>query len=361
MGSGNSQFAVDQIIKMARENYKEASQLAQKLKRDTLKNTLAAIHSFVWNNFNNINEGREHTLQTLSAAYYGFREKGINCEDATIITLQILSNLGIKAYVRKIWQPASPENPTHVYVVVPLNQENPSAKSRQLYYVIDGTLPTPNQEAAFVKFKDVMAEPKIKYYGMNGACCSGRKHGMNEPITVTIMAIAGAMTALKEAGVGFHNEETQIKNRVAQMIADNVLWLKSTQGEVRKGAGYINQFSKDQLQEFITRVNQFIALQKQNMSSFPDCENGSPFKQGSNDCGMWRVHRREISAAEVLKVLASQRLQKLGAPTTDQQSSNNPTKAGFGSVGNLLTLSLIGSGLYMALKPSSNQVKASNG
>ena len=151
--------------------------LASALQSKTLQQTLQNIHGFVYNNFQYQSEGLKHDLQTLSRAWHEYRNKGINCEDATLITLQLLSALGIKAYARRIHQHQNPGVASHVYVIVPKNQQSGKILGRDSYWVVDGTLPVFNQEASFVKALDTYSAPAFK--GLNGS------QGLNfDPVTV---------------------------------------------------------------------------------------------------------------------------------------------------------------------------------
>jgi hypothetical protein len=172
MGTGQSSFAVHLIVNTAKENFQEAKKLAEYLKGHDLAQTLSNIQQFVFNNFQYQGEGLEHSLQTLSRAYHEFRDSGINCEDSTLIILQLLSNLGIRSYVRRIHQAQSPSAATHVYVIVPKDQKTAKITGRDSYYVLDGTLPSFDLEAHFVKKIDTMSEPQVKYSVMNGVNCA---------------------------------------------------------------------------------------------------------------------------------------------------------------------------------------------
>tara|TARA_R110002050_G_scaffold265465_2_gene406572 strand:+ start:12617 stop:13975 length:1359 start_codon:yes stop_codon:yes gene_type:complete len=172
MGSGQSSFAVNLIVKTAKDNFQEAKKLAEYLKGRDLAQTLTNIQQFVFNNFQYQGEGLEHSLQTLSRAYHEFRDSGINCEDSTLIILQLLSNLGIRSYVRRIHQAQSPNAATHVYVIVPKDQKTAKISGRDSYFVLDGTLPSFDLEAPYVKKIDTMAEPQVKYSVMNGVNCA---------------------------------------------------------------------------------------------------------------------------------------------------------------------------------------------
>lgn len=420
-GSGPSHFGANLIIKTAQANAHEAQKLAQYFSRKAngnLQQILEQIHLFLYTQFNKIEEGKNHNLQTLSRAWHNYRHEGINCEDATLITLQILNALGIKAFARRIEQQSAPGVASHIYTIVPKNQNQPATTKNGTfqgqYFTVDGLLPHFNQEAPHLMAIDSKNEPRVNYRVMNAPnsqCanakvkphpqnpnmlivvmrpsgqqvavpnnsqnrarlkslnCTCAKRGMNDPTMLLLSAlltdqtsgsgngqgegegeqgnggsssggggnfnpIQWAMQALMSSGFGFHNEEARVKQRVEEMIKKNVLSLYSTQGGVRKGAGYISQFTPDQLREFLTRLDEFIALQKQQKEAITECENGSAWKQGTGTCGMWRIHRREISAAEVLKTMTRERLNQLnGNPTPGSNNNwdNLPsTNAGFG-------------------------------
>jgi hypothetical protein len=74
-----------------------------------------------------------------------------------------LLQLGIKHYIRKIKQPTfNPENFTHVYVIVPVNQSTGSLNNG--YYTIDGTLKS-TQEPIYIETKDFFMD-KLQHYGL---------------------------------------------------------------------------------------------------------------------------------------------------------------------------------------------------
>jgi hypothetical protein len=332
LGSGTSAFAIQQIIKLASNNVAEAKQLAKHLQKETFTATLAAIHQFIWTNFNNINEGHTHTLQTLSAAYYGYRHKGINCEDATIIALQILGALGIKAYVRKIWQPSTPSNPTHVYVVVPLDQQSPSTATRQSYFVIDGTLPTPNVEANYIKKKDVMAEPKIKYYGMNSPANCGCNNGLNEPVSVVVAAsqILNQATQLwDQLGLGW-DEEQAFKDLMQRVLTEGHYGVNSGKYKGLKPID-IPTMTLDQ-------VNYWLNVHWPNQTS-------KHIEQNPTN----RVAKRYKRVFESLRQLALSRKNQLIGPATSGNAANGntPATASLGGF-NLGTLALLAGGTGLA-------------
>lgn len=287
-GKGASNFGVNLIVKTAKDNYKEAQKLSAFLKGANLSNTLANIHHFVYQNFQYQGEGLEHNLQTLSRAYYDFRNEGINCEDASIIIVQLLSNLGIRSYVRRIHQAQNPEAATHVYVIVPKDQTTAEINGRNSYFVVDGTLPTFDLEAPFVKSIDTMAEPQVKYSVMNGANCTqaakpqievlGRDPKNKDVIIILIkpegkrLKIEGTdknISMLKSmncpgiatAGLNEGDVDWAALGQAAADIAKNINWASLGSGEEKRTQELLEKIKKDN-----------------NLHLYPRPEHGGPWR-----------------------------------------------------------------------------------
>jgi len=163
--------------------------LANFLKGPTTAQTLANIHQWVYNNFQYKAEGLTHDLQTLSRAFHEFREKGINCEDSTIIIVQLLSSLGIPSKVRRIHQASSPEVASHVYVIVPKKGGNTKASNdRRTYFTLDGTVPNFDWEAPFVKALDTKV-PISPARGLNSVDASNNPNNGLVGNTIDVSAI----------------------------------------------------------------------------------------------------------------------------------------------------------------------------
>lgn len=164
LGKGDTHTSIELIIKWALENNNEVKLVAPKLQKSSLSETCFAIHDFLFNHFQYEADGEAQLLRSPAYAWK-HRYKGIDCKSYSIVASCILLQLGIKHYIRKIKQPAfNPENFTHVYVIVPVNQD--SGNLKQGYYTIDGTLKT-TKEPIYIDKKDFFMD-KLEHYGLKG-------------------------------------------------------------------------------------------------------------------------------------------------------------------------------------------------
>lgn len=164
LGKGNTNTSIQLIVKWALENNHEIKEVATKLQKSSLDLTCLSIHDFLFNHFQYKADTEDQLLRSPAYAWK-YRYDGIDCKSSSVIASCILLQLGIKHYIRKIKQPAfSPENFTHVYVIVPVNQKSGSLDKG--YYTIDGTLKT-TIEPNYIEKKDFFMD-KLQHYGLNG-------------------------------------------------------------------------------------------------------------------------------------------------------------------------------------------------
>lgn len=164
MGKGDTQTSIELMVKQIKTHYKQVVDVAAELIGNDLAETCENIHWFLYNHFQYLADGEDQLLRSPACAWK-MRKEGIDCKSYSIIASCLLINLGIKHYIRKIKQPTfSPDNYTHVYVIVPIDQKNGSLNKG--YYTIDGTLPT-TQEPTFTSFKDYFMEG-LQHYALNG-------------------------------------------------------------------------------------------------------------------------------------------------------------------------------------------------
>ncbi len=166
LGKGNTFHTVAQMRKWTLQHYKQVNRLAEKLQQSTLQETCLNIYNFL---FNYIQYDIDNILQNLRSpanSWFVARETGIDCKSYSIFASSILLNLKIKHYIRQIKQPKyNPDNFTHVYIVVPIDQVTGSLRGG--YYTIDGTKKD-NSECKFTNNKDIfMAE--LPHLGLNGS------------------------------------------------------------------------------------------------------------------------------------------------------------------------------------------------
>lgn len=178
-GEGTTDFSVTEIAAMVTEHSGQVAKVAPLLLKSSLEETCYAIHDFAFNHFQYRADGLDQLLRSPACCWHD-RRNGIDCKSYTILASCILTQMGISHYVRKIKQPGfEPTEYTHVYAIVPADQETGSLASG--YYVIDGTIPTMD-EPAFVQTKDTFMDglPHYRLNGARGAVPQGWKmpHGL---------------------------------------------------------------------------------------------------------------------------------------------------------------------------------------
>ncbi len=160
---GDTHTSIELMIKQIMAHNTDVIKIAPVLKGDSLQKTCNNIHSFLFNHFQYKADASDQLLRSPACSWKQ-RFEGIDCKSYSIIASCLLINLGLKHYIRKIKQPTfNPDGFTHVYVVVPINQETGNLK--QGYYTIDGTLQT-TIEPTFVETKDYYMD--LQHYALNG-------------------------------------------------------------------------------------------------------------------------------------------------------------------------------------------------
>lgn len=140
-GKGMTDLSIKEMAFMVSEYEWQTEEIADLLEKETLEATCKAIHDFAYNHFQYKADEELQLLRSPACSWYD-RQNGIDCKSYSIIASCILTNLGIRHSIRKIKQSGfSPNDWTHVYVVVPKNQ-NTGNLSDGNYFTIDGTLPT---------------------------------------------------------------------------------------------------------------------------------------------------------------------------------------------------------------------------
>jgi len=164
LGAGDTNTSIELIIQWALKHHHEVEKVAPLFLENELEKTCFNIHHFLFNHFQ---YKADDSAQLLRSPAYAWKERksGIDCKSYSIIASCILLQLGVKHYIRKIKQPSfNPDAYTHVYVIVPSNQNTGSLKNG--YFTIDGTLPT-TLEPNYIATKDFFMD-KLKHYGLNG-------------------------------------------------------------------------------------------------------------------------------------------------------------------------------------------------
>jgi hypothetical protein len=172
-GIGDTDFSVTEMVAMVNDYADQTQKIANKLKSSSNEKTIIAIKNFVFNHFQ---YAADQDLQLLRSPACSWKQRfeGIDCKSYSILISCLLNNLNITNYLRKISQPGyEPSEFTHVYVVVPKNQQ--TANLQDGYYTIDGTLPT-MQEPQFLEFKDTLMS--LQHARLNAAATTLNPQGL---------------------------------------------------------------------------------------------------------------------------------------------------------------------------------------
>jgi transglutaminase superfamily protein len=167
---GDTFYSVAMMKVWVETFYKQVAKLSQILKGQTVKETCDKIHYFLYYDIQYQADGITQNLRSPANSWFNRRE-GIDCKSYSIFASSVLMNLGIRHYIRQIKQPHfNPRQYTHVYVVVPTDQE--SGKLDKGHCIIDGTIAS-NKEPNYTDKKDVFMNQKLPHIGLN--CPSPRK------------------------------------------------------------------------------------------------------------------------------------------------------------------------------------------
>lgn len=169
LGEGDTSYGVDTIKDWILQDVNTIdTKIARKLfLGKTVEETVSKIHSFLYNNFQYKADEYMQNLRSVNCSW-AQRESGIDCKSYTIIASVLLLKCGINHRLRRIKQYGfSPEEYTHIYAIVPKNQNDNTLESG--YYVVDGTIPTMH-EPNYLQQKDVIMN--LPYQGLKGVSLS---------------------------------------------------------------------------------------------------------------------------------------------------------------------------------------------
>jgi hypothetical protein len=167
LGKGDTYTTIDLIKESILKYHSQTNKIAPLLKKPTLNKTIASIYDF-W--YNHIQYKADGVAQNLKSPACLWSSKVGDCKSFTIAVGCTLSNLGIKYYIRKIRQASlAPSQFTHVYIVVPHNQDTANLKDG--YGVIDPTKHT-NIEASFIGSPKNILMDNLTHNGLNAASVS---------------------------------------------------------------------------------------------------------------------------------------------------------------------------------------------
>ncbi len=107
----------------------------------------------------------------------------------------------------------NPEDYTHVYILVPKDQENPSTAPGQ-YLTIDGTTHT-NKEVPYLQTHDVfMSAPKFHHYGLAAPAAEAIPDW--NAIILNFQKFLGLLRQRGVAAITLDRMNTTVRNAIAQ-------------------------------------------------------------------------------------------------------------------------------------------------
>lgn len=170
LGNGNTFDTVRMIKQMVVKYNYQTKEVAKLLQQSSLKETCDKIYWFLYNHIQYKADGIEQNLRSPACAFKQ-RVSGVDCKTYSIFASCLLANMGIRHYIRQIKQPSfRPDLYTHVYVIVPLNQETGDIKDG--YFIIDGTTSN-NREPIYTMAHDT--EVNLPHYGLNAPTAKGKR------------------------------------------------------------------------------------------------------------------------------------------------------------------------------------------
>jgi hypothetical protein len=162
LATGNTKVAINEMAKWAKKYASHSELIAPELIGYSLEDTVNNIQNFLYNHIQYSIDGSDQMLKSPACAW-ATRHEGTDCKSYSIFASTILLNLGVKHYLRRIKQAVMSDAFTHVYVIIPIDQDK--AKLNKGYYVIDGTIQY-NDELPFNTKDDIYMEPALNIYGL---------------------------------------------------------------------------------------------------------------------------------------------------------------------------------------------------
>ena len=161
-GVGETDFSMKEIKAMSEEYSWQMQKVAQLLTASSFKGSLENIKDFIYNHFQYKADKDDQMMRSPACSWHD-RYTGIDCKSYSILASCILSEMQIVHHIRRIKQPSfAPNDFTHVYVIVPIDQATGDLKKG--YYTIDGTLKE-NIEPLYVQKDDILMS--LQHYRLN--------------------------------------------------------------------------------------------------------------------------------------------------------------------------------------------------
>lgn len=194
--SGDTFTSIDHMVTVINKNYQQCNLIAPLLEKDTLQNTCNNIYKWLYNHIQYKADGLEQLIRSPASSFTD-RVTGIDCKSYSVFASCILNCLGIKHYIRQIKQPThAPDLFTHVYVVVPNNQETGDLQNG--HFIIDATTKR-NIEPIYTMAHDTKIN--LPHYALNAPAekqKQTKKSSNNKNILLGITAFIGGLFFYKK-------------------------------------------------------------------------------------------------------------------------------------------------------------------
>ena len=165
LGEGDTFLTVDLMKNWIDKFRYQTVKIAPLFTGRSLEETVNNIYQFLYDHVQYTADGALQQLRS-PACTWAQRKQGVDCKSYSVFASSILSNLGIKHYIRQIRQPYFyPEEFTHVYVVVPVNQDAESYLPNAETFVLDATKHE-NTESNYIEKVD-LPMVNLKHVGLN--------------------------------------------------------------------------------------------------------------------------------------------------------------------------------------------------
>lgn len=162
---GNTFYSVQVMKLWVQKFYTQVAALSQVLKGETLEETCYNVHGFLVKYIQYEIDQETQRVRSPANSWQN-REKGIDCKSFSVFASAVLTNLGIKHYIRQIKQlRIQPNRFSHVYIVVPRNQE--TANLNDGYFPIDGTVTDFDIKPKYTQKEDIIMD-ELEHVGLNG-------------------------------------------------------------------------------------------------------------------------------------------------------------------------------------------------
>lgn len=209
LGKGLTDYTVKQMAEWVALCAPQMQAVAPLLKRHSLEETCEEIHMWCFDHFQYQADKKDQFLRSPECAW-STRYEGLDCKSYSIIASCLLINLGINHYIRRVRQPSFEADLwTHVYVIVPKNQE--TGDLNEGYYIVDGTVEYDLED--FIEKSDLYMS--MQHYGLMGAAAAQESQGLNgvldtvksffsKNISIKSLSCIGGSTDSKDSEAAFN-------------------------------------------------------------------------------------------------------------------------------------------------------------